>query len=197
VRFPVFDPGAGTMVTVVIPEYPYNSRGSISMNLAAGENSQRTGIVEDIERRSREDLNAEMPAILAAATARAVGKFVAVKNAQEQNELIGAIATIMAIASEQADLRSWNMLPANIQVARVVAPLGERVRITEKAIELPAIEEFTDGRYVVVFATSLSNRVMTYPIYDFVETVAAPANQYEYVEVVRDEEAPAVTGETQ
>jgi hypothetical protein len=194
-RLPVFDPSSGTMVTVVVPEY--SGSGSWSRNVTLQSNGQlvRTDVVENIDRRAREDLSAEMPAILAAATARTIAKFMTVKSAQEQNELAGAFATILAIATEQADLRSWNMLPATIQVARLTAPLSGSAKIVELGIDLPDFGEITDGRQVFVFATSLSDSFMTYPVYDEPGLVTISDDQYEYIEVVTEEQSTIFTGE--
>jgi hypothetical protein len=195
-RFPMFDAGSGLMVTVVIPEYAGSGNWGHNITFESGDRSMRGAVLENIERRAREDLNSEMPAILAAATARVVAKTVAIKSANDQDAFAGAIALILALASEQADLRSWNMLPANIQVVRLVGSLTESAQISEKGTTLPEFSEITGNRYVVVFATSLSKQIMTYPVYEKVESVAVVGNQYDYVEVVPPSDSTAVAGET-
>jgi hypothetical protein len=85
------------------------------------------------------------------------------KGASEYNDFSGIIATVYAVASEQADLRSWNMLPSSIQVARIAAPAHLGAEILEKNAELPPFREITNGRYILLFATSLNNRIFSFP----------------------------------
>jgi hypothetical protein len=162
-RFPVFDPGLNTMITVVLPDYGYSGYRPLRLTLSGGASNMATGTLENLERRARDDLDYEMPAILAAATARAVAKYMVVRNSQDRGDLPGLIATVFALASEQADLRSWNMLPATIQVARIVVSMDERVRLDARAYTTPSLQELNAGRYAVLFATSLTSRVYSYP----------------------------------
>ena len=62
----------------------------------------------------RQDLSKNRAAILTTAVARAVVKYQMVQEAQEQSELAGILANILTVATEQADVRSWNILPAYI-----------------------------------------------------------------------------------
>ncbi|MBI4821532.1 MAG: hypothetical protein HY791_35050 [Deltaproteobacteria bacterium] len=74
-----------------------------------------------------------LPAIQARAIARAATKYLATKGAQAaaggQNSgaglLVGLAANIAAYATEAADLRSWQLLPAEIRIARVWLPVGK------------------------------------------------------------------------
>lgn len=173
-RFPIFDPGLNTMVTVVVPAYPSNAYYPIGLSLEDADAYRNTAVLENLERRSREDLQSEMPGILAAATIRAAGKYTMMKSAQDNNDFAIMIAAIAAFASEQADLRSWNMLPSSIQVARLKVARDERIVIPQRGFTSPPAGELAAGSAVLVFTTSLSNRVLTYPPLIVPETVGGP-----------------------
>ena len=63
---------------------------------------------------------------MARAIARAVVKYQSQKNAQEQHALAGFLLTVTNLATERADTRSWTTLPQEIQLARVVLPVGQQ-----------------------------------------------------------------------
>jgi hypothetical protein len=164
-RLSVFDSKLKTLITVVVPRYlpsRYQAR-HLSLQIAAAK--QRTEVIESMESRVREDLDDQMPKILAAATLRAVAKYQMTQEASEQGEMAGLLANIAGVLSEQADVRSWNMLPASIQVLRMVAPLDAKGQLLEKGIALPAIKEVTSDKYMVLLANSLNDRLLSYPPY--------------------------------
>ncbi|MYM62638.1 hypothetical protein [Pseudomaricurvus sp. HS19] len=162
-RLTIFAGEANTVVTVVIPGYHDSGRTPHPLQWQAPGSSGTTAIIENIERRVRQDLDAESGALVATATARAVAKYHMVRNAREQSELAGAFANIFSVLSEQADLRSWNLLPAYIQVARLQAP-------AESPLTLP-LKSFTDdaGKFQrpanmrVLFTSSYTPAVFGYP----------------------------------
>lgn len=163
IRFPVFDAGLDDMVTVVMPKYePSYYRPRFSL-IESGVYRQRTSVLEDMEQRARDDLDAEYPAILAAATVRAIAKLTAVNAAQNANDIAGLLAVIAAFATEQADLRSWNMLPASVQVARIRAPFEVPVLIPESAFAESRVTKSGGEPLSLMVSSSLSKRVFSYP----------------------------------
>ena len=168
-RFTVYAPAIDGLISIVMPKYPFYQYRPRYLSLRSGEHQQRTDIIENIEKRAREDLNDENAALLTAATARAVTKYQVQKGAAEHNDLSGIAATIFAVASEQADLRSWNMLPSSIQIARTTAPVHLGAEIIEKNVELPAFRDITDGSHILLFATSLNDRIHTFPPIESIE----------------------------
>lgn len=164
-RISVYDGEVGAMVSVVMPKYFPSQYQPRSLTLvAAGAESQRSGIIDNLETRAREDLDAERAKILAAATVRAVAKHKMVQEAQSKNDFSGILMNIASVASEQADVRSWNMLPASLQVARIKAPLEQSVQLAEKAVTLPPLSEF-GGRNnkALILASSLTDVIFAYP----------------------------------
>lgn len=182
-RLSVFAPDIEAQISVVMPHYPpsrYQARhisvrpgnGSASAPSEAGSNdTKRTEVIEMIEQRAREDLADQTAKILAATIVRSVAKYQLVREARKSGDLGGLIANIAGVLSEQADVRSWNMLPSSIQVVRLVTPLDAPVRIVEKNLTLPALNSFGSHRYGVVLVTSLNNRLLSYPPHDSLETI--------------------------
>jgi hypothetical protein len=105
-----------------------------------------------------------MPRILATATTRAVAKYNMVNEAQNQNNMAGLIANLATAVSEQADVRSWNMLPASIQVARTKVPAGGQVNIPPwNDIDPHTLQAAAQGRKAVVVVGELSTKPLGYP----------------------------------
>lgn len=93
-----------------------------------------TVLMEDIGAIATTNLDNRINRIKAKAIARATTKYVASKAAEkaakdEGGEWAGLFvkiaANIAAVATEQADIRHWRLLPAEIRVGRTVIPPGE------------------------------------------------------------------------
>lgn len=162
-RLSVFDAGVDTMVSVVMPHYYPSNYSPNHLLIQSGTKKADTEIIEYLEKRIREDLEKNKAKELAAATVRAVAKYKMVQEAQSKGDFGGIIMNIATVASEQADVRSWNMLPASIQLARITVPLDEPLQIVNKAQTLPPLSEVTKGSYGVVLVNSLNQRVYQYP----------------------------------
>ncbi len=161
-RLSLFNRDMDTMISVVMPMYPQVRSAPQSLNWQVDDNNLQTRVIENVERRVRQDLDKDYAAILATAVARAVAKYKMVQEAQDQNELAGVLVNILTVATEQADLRSWNMLPAYIQVARATAPLTGRLSIPAKNFHYQRPDD-ARGNFVVLFASSFSPAVFSYP----------------------------------
>ena len=57
--------------------------------------------------------------------ARAVVKYNTQKTAQENSSIAGLLMTVTNLVTERADTRSWTTLPQEIQLQRVLLPVGE------------------------------------------------------------------------
>ena len=80
--------------------------------------------VEDIDTLARNALEEDMPGIMARATARAVVKYNTQHTAQEKSSLAGLLMTVTNLVTERADTRSWTTLPQEIQLQRILLPVG-------------------------------------------------------------------------
>ncbi|MCK5791247.1 MAG: hypothetical protein KAH34_10405 [Ketobacter sp.] len=161
-RLSVYDGEVDTMVSVVMPHYApvnYQPRG---LTLVGGQR-QRSAMIENLEVRARQDLDAQRAKLLAAATVRAVAKYKMVQEAQSKGDFGGILMNIATVASEQADVRSWNMLPSSVQVARITSKLNQPVSLAERAVTLPPQSEFAPAGKAIVLASSLIDQVYSWP----------------------------------
>jgi uncharacterized protein len=111
----------------------------------------RTTPAEDITAIAEKSLDDRLALVYLKSGGRALLKFLAAEKAKstlkEKNEntlvnILGSIAIDLAVgATEQADVRSWRMLPAQIQLARIEMAPGEydlSVRATDNGYALPS-----------------------------------------------------------
>ena len=83
-----------------------------------GEPAGKTGELSDVEAKAIRTLVDDIPVLVARQVVRAVIKGVAADAANDADPLLGLFVNIYNLASEQADLRSWLLLPKNIQALR-------------------------------------------------------------------------------
>ena len=93
-----------------------------------------TKLTEDIGSIAIQNLDNRKTRIIAKSVGRAVGKYIVEKTAERSLEhkygedasvAFKLISSIYNIASEQADLRSWQTLPDQIRVARLILKPGD------------------------------------------------------------------------
>ncbi len=149
---------ASQFLSVALPYYPtshYTPR-YLSFNVAGRRVSTRP--IENIDSLAREDLSAEMPAITATALARAVTKYQSVRQAQQQDNMAGLLLNIANTLTESADMRSWNMLPASLQIARIRIPADTIVEYSNHSGKLAKAQAipFDNGKKLLLFASSLT-----------------------------------------
>jgi len=161
-RISLYNAEVQTTISVVMPHYLPSLYQPRFMTLVAADR-ERSGIVENLEVRAREDLADQRAKLLATATARAVAKYNMVQNTKKQSDMGGLLMNIAAVASEQADVRSWNMLPASLQVARGKASLTQPVTLAEQARTLPPLAAFARGGRAVVLTSSLTDALYGWP----------------------------------
>ena len=112
-------------VKIALPRY-YNSSPSFSARLSVRGASADLELVEDVDALARAALDSDLPIITARAVARAVVKHKTQKKAEDKGgPLMGFLATVTNVITEQADTRSWTSLPQTIQLTRVNLPAGQ------------------------------------------------------------------------
>jgi len=105
------------IIRISMPSYPQSRTRLTAAKLSDASQRVTTGLIENLEVSVREDLQKEYPSILLLTTTRAIAKYELVAKAEKQDPLFGALVNIVTVLTEVADLRSWNMLPSNIQFA--------------------------------------------------------------------------------
>ncbi len=132
------------------------SHGVITLKSLTSDHSYRfpTVLMEDIGSIAARNLENRLDRIKAKAIARATVKYLAVKAASEVAEeeggamvgfLVQVAGNLAALVTENADVRHWRLLPAEIRGGRVLVPPGEY----EGEIE------FVDASGGVVLSTSI------------------------------------------
>jgi hypothetical protein len=98
-----------------------------------GEPAGDLPVVTRIDLMSRRQLQDEMPWIMLRAVTRATAKVIVQRQAMKHDDsgLSGALAVIGSVLTEQADERSWRMLPASISLARLTVDPGEHTLAVE------------------------------------------------------------------
>lgn len=127
----------GYVMRIAIPKFVPNKHRIHTAEASVGDVSAKTEPMEPIARIALDNYKHRLPAITARAIARAIIKYTAtqatkkaVKGSGKDSKravagaLIGLIGNVASAASEQADLRAWTMLPAEIGVTRMWVPAG-------------------------------------------------------------------------
>ncbi len=124
-RISIYAPSLEHNVTLSQPYYPSRSKGVAAVStLALGTRDVGLELLEDVDHLAREALHAGQAKRLALSLARVVSKHQLVKKSREQDPLLGALVDLASILTEVADTRSWNLLPATVQVGMVQLPAG-------------------------------------------------------------------------
>lgn len=125
-----------------------------------GEIKGNTARLHDIEATAIENLDEKYGGLIAKKVAGVVTKEVVADQVEKRtgSPLIGFLTRVAFYASDQADLRSWNLLPKDLQLARIIVDPGTyRVRLLpegagptpEKSIQVAAGKKvFVNFRYV-------------------------------------------------
>jgi len=122
---PIFSSEAQQNLRVAFPVYRENKKLLYSPSIQVNNRQYALETVEDIDALARYSLEEAMPGIMARATARAVVKYNTQHSANENSSLAGLLMTVTNLITERADTRSWTTLPQEIQLQRILLPVGE------------------------------------------------------------------------
>lgn len=86
--------------------------------------SAPTELVEDVAAIAIKDLKDRYHRVVAKELVRLAAKHASVEAMKEKNTILGYILNFVNSANEHADLRSWETLPANFQIARLPVEPG-------------------------------------------------------------------------
>lgn len=124
-------PVPNQVVKIAFPKYvvrPYGIRSSVITAINLKDNSgarAATVLAENIGRIAIKNLKNRKGRVLAKAIARAAVKAAGVEAIRrELGGMAGLVANIAAVASEQADLRCWQTLPAEIRISKLTLKPG-------------------------------------------------------------------------
>lgn len=98
---------------------------------------QGTEILHDIEATAIQNLDEKYGALVAKKIAGVVAKEVVANQVEKRTDspILGALTRLFFYASDTADVRSWSLLPKDLQVARVTLPPGEyRIQVQPQGV---------------------------------------------------------------
>lgn len=127
-----------------------------------GVSAGMTSSLYDIEKTAIENLDEKYAGIIAKRIAGVVAKEVVADQVERRtgSPLLGFITRVALSASDQADLRSWNLLPKDLQILRIpvapgvhtvrVKPAGDSSRTVEKPVQVDGVGKrvFVNTRYM-------------------------------------------------
>lgn len=126
-------PSRGGLQVVMTPlSWPVVEKGdvnSVPASLTLNGKAQPLVLVTSVDQMARRAIADEMPGIIARSSVRAIVKGAAQKAIQDNasgvaGAVLSIVAGVAAVASEQADERSWQTLPGFFSLTRGVLPHG-------------------------------------------------------------------------
>jgi hypothetical protein len=117
-------PKAGP-IAVAFPIYTAHWQKPIPVNIYS--NNSLLGVSEPVcyvNALAVRALKERIPEMVIRQTIRSTLKGIAAKKANDKDQLFGLLTSAYNIVSENADLRSWLTLPANVQIMRTTLPPG-------------------------------------------------------------------------
>jgi len=122
---PIFSSEVQQNLRVAFPVYQQSKKLLFQSQVSVNGKQHSMEAVEDVDALARYSLEQAMPGIMARATARAVVKYNTQHTAQDNSALAGFLMTVTNLVTERADTRSWTTLPQEIELKRVLLPVGE------------------------------------------------------------------------
>ncbi|HET7370901.1 MAG TPA: hypothetical protein VFK45_08690 [Gammaproteobacteria bacterium] len=155
----VQDPLHGRFYSISLPalhrRVPMANTATITI---AGE-SETTGVVERIAERARAELDANRAGLIAAEIARNIARSAVANKANDKQQGLGALISLIGSVADRADTRTWNTLPDNIQTARLRLAPGRydmTVSLRDGAgriVETKVFDDVTIASGRITFAT--------------------------------------------
>ena len=133
----------------VLETNPISTNKAISISLPNNSTLPLTTITS-IENLSRRSLKDNLPWIMVRAAIRAAVKGGAQTAVYKQNLLAGLVVNAVNVATEQADERTWGLLPAEITIARVKLPQGQSTVKIQTSQGVKEVTVNVSGKHVVI-----------------------------------------------
>jgi hypothetical protein len=163
-------PAPEGLIRWTVPRYVERPQpvGRLVLSVDGAKESVHTVVVEDVARVSHENLEDRIGWMAARSAVRATGKYVLSKQLNDSADGLGwIVGSLFTLATEQADLRSWQTLPASWQAARLYLPPGEHRLVLAADGGGRAVlgtYELTPGETMFVLARTLGTQVHAYPV---------------------------------
>ena len=119
---------------VALPKYEVVAPRTDRVRIRAGDRVVQTQIAQNYAAIAKASLKDDYPKIMVRTIVRGFVKYLAYREADKKDKVLGFFANLLNVATEIADTRSWVSLPHNIQIGRVELPPGTHA-ITLEALD--------------------------------------------------------------
>ena len=116
-----------TITPLSFPLVKADNKGFVPATVSVAGKQLPVETLTNIDAMARRQLKDQMPGILLRTVIRAVVKSVAQDQAYKGGVVLGVLANVATVVSEQADDRSWRTLPERISVARATLAQGPQM----------------------------------------------------------------------
>ena len=117
----------------------------------------KTTVLSEMDRIVQAEFKAEFPYILTREVARTVWKTIAQKQLNDQSPMAGLVAAVAQAATTGADLRLWNSLPKEFQLAKMTKPKDGELTITGEGMAEPLhVELDKNAQFNIVYIRAVS-----------------------------------------
>ncbi len=120
---------------------------------------EKLTMITSIENLSRRSLKDNLPSIMVRAAIRAAVKGASQAAAYRQSALAGLVVNVVNVATEQADERTWGLLPAEITIARVKLPEGKSTIKIQTSQGMKEVMVNVSGKHVVIPIRVIGNSI--------------------------------------
>jgi uncharacterized protein len=120
----VQDPINGHFFSISLPHLQRRMPDTSEATIEIDGQSAVTRQVEDVNRDANRALSAELPRLTAYEISRNVARQAVANQADKKGQGVGALLSLIGTVVDQADTRTWNTLPDDIQLARLRLPPG-------------------------------------------------------------------------
>lgn len=142
----------------VLETNPISANKATSITLPNNATTQLATIAS-IENLSRRSLKDNLPWIMVRAAIRAAVKGGAQAAVYNQNLIAGLAVNAINVATEQADERTWGLLPSEITIARVKLPQGQSTVKIQTSQGIKEVSVNVSGKYVVIPIRVIGNSI--------------------------------------
>lgn len=142
----------------VLETNPISANKATAITLPTNATTQLASIAS-IENLSRRSLKDNLPWIMVRAAIRAAVKGSAQAAVYNQNLIAGLAVNALNVVTEQADERTWGLLPSEIMIARVKLPQGQSTVKIQTSQGIKDVNVNVSGKYVVIPIRVIGNSI--------------------------------------
>jgi hypothetical protein len=150
-------------VGMAFPKLVYHKDFARALTVQAGNVTERTELVANMDAIIALDFQNEWPTILSktlvSAVAKAAANYLINQSAERRSPWLGLLSrvttTVTEIAMNIADTRSWTTLPKEFQVARIATPANRKLLLSVDAAVPPVEVALVPGTVNVVYVKSI------------------------------------------